>query len=317
MNRLPLVRELTAESAGSGFFLCTRKEIRPGRKGDFIGLLLQDRSGRVPAKIFDNVERLRGEFEVGDFVKVKAKGNAYNEQLELIVENIRRVHPDQDRAFGFREEDCIPSAPRPVDQMWAELQDLLGRISNPSVKALLERIIHTYEAQLRIWPAAQVVHHAYRGGFLEHVLTIARVVLSLAGEYGADRDRVVAGALLHDIGKLKELDYDTAASYSRDGRLIGHITLGVLMVRDAAHEIADFPPDLLAEIEHLIVSHHGSMDLGSPVEPMSVEAFILAMADELDATLNQVRQAIDEDPGDAEFTAYQKRLGRVLWKGRH
>ena len=316
MNRLPLVRELTAESAGSGFFLCARKEIRPGRKGEFIALLLQDRSGRVPAKIFDNVERLRGEFEVGDFVKVKGKGNVYNEQLELIVENVRRVHPDQDRAFGFREEDCIPSAPRPVEQMWAELQDLLGRISNPSVKALVERIIHTYEAQLRIWPAAQVVHHAYRGGFLEHVLTIARVGLSLAGEYGADRDLVVAGALLHDIGKLKEFDYDTAVSYSREGRFIGHITLGVLMVRDAAHEIADFPPVLLAEIEHLIVSHHGSTDLGSPVEPMSVEAFILAMADELDATLNQVRQAIEEDPGDAEFTVYQRRLGRVLWKGR-
>jgi len=200
--------------------------------------------------------------------------------------------------------------------MWAELQDLLGRVSNPSIKALVGHITRTYEAQLRIWPAAQVVHHAYRGGFLEHVLTIARVGLSLAAEYGADGDLVVAGALLHDIGKLKELDYDTAASYSRDGRLIGHITLGVLMVRDAAREIADFPPDLLAGIEHLIVSHHGSMELGSPVEPMTPEAFILAMADQLDATLNQVRQAIDEDPGEAEFTAYQKRLGRVLWKGR-
>jgi len=316
MSRLPLVRELTAESAGSGFFLCTRKEIRSGRKGDFIALLLQDKSGHVPAKVFDNVERLRGEFEVGDFVTVKAKGNVYNEQLELIVENIRRVHPDQDRAFGFREEDCVPSAPRPVDEMWAELQDLLGRISDPSVKALVEHITRAYEEQLRTWPAAQVVHHAYRGGFLEHVLTMARVGLSLAGEYGADGNLVVAGALLHDIGKLKELDYEAAASYSREGRLIGHITLGVLMVRDAAREIPGFPPELLAEIEHLIVSHHGSVDLGSPVEPMTVEAFILAAADELDATLNQVRQAIEEDPGDAEFTAYQRRLGRVLWKGR-
>ena len=316
MSRLPLVRELTAESAGSGFFLCTRKEIRPGRRGDFITLLLQDKSGHVPAKIFDNVERLRGEFEVGDFVTVKAKGNSYNEQLELIVENIRRVHPDQDRAFGFQEEDCVPAAPRPVEEMWAELQGLLGRISDPSVKALVEHITRTYEAQLRTWPAAQIVHHAYRGGFLEHVLTMARVALSLAGEYGADRDLVVAGALVHDIGKLKELDYGTAASYSREGRLVGHITLGVLMVRDAAREIPGFPPALLAEIEHLIVSHHGSMDLGSPVEPMTVEAFILAAVDELDDTLNQVRQAIEEDSGDAEFTAYQRRLGRVLWKGR-
>jgi 3'-5' exoribonuclease len=316
MSRLPLVRELTAESAGTGFFLCTRKEVRPGRKGDFIALLLQDRSGHVAAKIFDNVERARGEFEVGDFVTVKAKGNLYNEQLELIVENIRRVNPDQDRAFGFREENCILSAPRPVEEMWAELEALLGGISHPFIKALVERVAHTYEAQLRMWPAAQIIHHAYRGGFLEHILTMARVGLSLAREYGAEADLVVAGALLHDIGKLKELDYDTATSYSRDGRLVGHITLGVLMVRDAAGEIAGFPSDLLTEIEHLILSHHGSTDLGSPVEPMTVEAFILAMVDNLDATINQVRQAIQDDPGDAEFTTYHRRLGRVLWKGR-
>jgi 3'-5' exoribonuclease len=177
-------------------------------------------------------------------------------------------------------------------------------------------VAHTYEAQLRMWPAAQIIHHAYRGGFLEHILTMARVGLSLAREYGAEADLVVAGALLHDIGKLKELDYDTATSYSREGRLVGHITLGVLMVRDAAGEIAGFPSDLLTEIEHLILSHHGSTDLGSPVEPMTVEAFILATVDNLDATINQVRQAIQDDPGDAEFTAYHRRLGRVLWKGR-
>jgi 3'-5' exoribonuclease len=121
--------------------------------------------------------------------------------------------------------------------------------------------------------------------------------------------------LLHDIGKLQELAYDGTTRYSREGRLVGHITLGAIMVRDAALATDNFPPGLLTEIEHLIVSHHGSKDLGSPVEPMTVEAFILAMADDLDAKIHQVRQATAEDASEGEFTAYHQRLGRVLWKG--
>jgi 3'-5' exoribonuclease len=141
------------------------------------------------------------------------------------------------------------------------------------------------------------------------------VATALADAYQANRDVVIAGALLHDIGKLQELTYETATSYSREGNLLGHISLGLIMVRDASRAIPDFPPELLAQIEHIVLSHHGSMDFGSPVEPMTVEAFILSMADDLDAKINQVRQAITDDTGEGEFTAYHPRIGRVLYKG--
>ncbi len=315
-SQLPRIRELTDDATGTGFFYCAQKELRVGRNGEFISLMLQDATGRIPAKIFDGVDRLRSEFDAGEFVKVRARANRYNDQLQLVVENIRRVSPDQDRAAGFREEDCIPSSPRPAGEMWAELEALIGRVKDPFISALLVRVVARFEDRLRIWPAAQSVHHAYRGGFLEHVLKIAEVSVSLARAYGANEDLAVAGALLHDIGKLEELDYDiAAASYSSQGQFVGHIALGVVIVRDEARQIEGFPASLQNQIEHLVVSHHGSREFGSPIEPLTVEAFILATADNLDATINQVRQAVEDDTGDAEFTAYHRRLGRVLWKG--
>ena len=312
---LPSIRQLTADSAGVGFFLCTQKDVRPGRNGEFLSLMLQDATGRIVARVFDDVERLKGAFEAGEFVKVRARANVYNDRLQLIVENIRRVHLEQDREEGFREEDCVISSARPVDEMWTELQERVAGVGNPFVRRLLEAIVAANETKLRVWPAAQTLHHAYRAGFLEHVLQMAAVGDMLARAYHADADLILAGALLHDIGKLQELDYDLATSYSRDGRLLGHIMLGTALVGDAAAAVEGFPPELLTQIQHLILSHHGRLEFGSPVAPMTVEAFILSFVDDLDAKINMVRLAIRDDTGDGEFTAYHAKLERVLWKG--
>ena len=200
--------------------------------------------------------------------------------------------------------------------MWAELATLLEQVRDPHIRVLLNRIVADHGTELREWPAAQQIHHAYRGGLLEHKLKMAEVGRFLARAYGANDDLVFAGVLLHDIGKLQELRYEAGgASYTRDGNLIGHIGLGLVLVRDMINGIAGFPDDLRAQIEHLIVSHHGTREHGSPVEPKTIEAFILAMVDELDTRINQVRRAIRDDQGDEEFTAWHKRLGRVLYKG--
>jgi len=315
-NMLPPIRQLTADSSGVGFFLCTQKDVRPGRNGEFLSLTLQDATGRIVARVFDDVERLKGSFEAGEFVKVRARANLYNDRLQLIVENIRRVHAEQDRKEGFREEDCVMSSARPVEEMWTELQERVAAVRNPFIKRLLDAIVAANETRLRVWPAAQTLHHAYRGGFLEHVLQMAAVGDMLATAYQANADVILAGVVLHDIGKLQELDYDLATSYSREGRLLGHIMLGTKVVSDAAAAIEGFPPDLLTEIQHLILSHHGRLEFGSPVTPMTVEAFILSFVDDLDAKINMVRQAIRDDSGDGEFTAYHSKLERVFWKGR-
>jgi 3'-5' exoribonuclease len=315
--RLPRLAALTADTEGWGFFLCTAKELRTGRSGgEFLIFTLQDSSGQIMAKVLDNVTRFQGEFEAGEFVRAAGTTTIYNGHLQLLVSSIRRVHPEQDRLEGFREDECVLSAPRPIDEMWAELTDRVRAVADHHLRVLLSRILADHEPQLREWPAAQVIHHAYRGGFLEHIVKMAEVGTSVARAYDADADLVLAGVILHDIGKLQELAYEGGAiSYTREGNLVGHIGLGLLLVREAAAGVSGFPLELRTQLEHLVLSHHGSREHGSPVEPKTIEAFILAAVDELDARVNQVRRAVREDASEGEFTAWNKRLGRVLYKG--
>ena len=313
--RLPFVRALSPELDGWGFFLCTQKDVRQGRGGDlFIQLSLQDKTGLIRGRVLNEAARLRDEFDNGDFVKVQGRTDLFNGRVQLLVERIRRINLDQDEAQGFREEDCVLCAPRSVEEMWAELQRLIQHVRDPHVRELLRKVTTEHEAKLRIWPAALTVHHAYRGGFLEHILSVARSALVLGAAYGANQDLLTAGALLHDIGKLEELDYDRTTAYSRDGNLVGHVTLGIILVRTVMMSIPEFPDIIRSQIEHLIVSHHGHKEFGAPVEPMTIEAMILSASDDLDAKINQVKQALAED-GEGEFTPYHARLGRVLWRG--
>jgi len=314
MTRLPRIVDLEASSSGWGFFLCARKEVRAGRSGAYLALVLQDVSGEIRAKVFQDVDVLREEFGPGEFVKIQAKGNSFNQHLELVIEKIRRVLPDRDALDGFREEDCIPCAPRPAEEMWSELLARIEEVQQPQLRELLSRLTTKHADRLRTWPAARQVHHAYRGGLLEHVLKMIEVASFLAGRYDARRDLLIAGAILHDIGKVKELSYDVITEYTVEGNLVGHIAIGIGMLRDTICELPDFPPSLAIELEHLILSHHGSRDLGSPVEPMTIEAFILAAVDDLDAKIHQIRRHIADDDSEGPFTSYHRRLERVFLK---
>jgi 3'-5' exoribonuclease len=313
--RLPRIADLDESSSGWGFYVCARKERRTDRAGaEFLAVVLQDMSGQIAAKVFDDVDAVQCEFDVGEFVRVEGRGTRHHQKLELLIEKIRRVDEATDRQEGFREEDCIPCAPRPIEDMWQELGSRVARARNLWVRQLLTAILDRYGERLRIWPAALTVHHAYRGGLLEHILKLAETGEAMAAAYGADTDLLLAGALLHDVGKIDELGYDGVTSYSLHGNLLGHITIGVMMVREAAAAIDGFPEDLRTRIEHMVVSHHGERELGSPVEPMTAEAFILSSLDDLDATLHQVRRHVQDDRGEGDFTVYHPRLGRVLLK---
>lgn len=313
MPRLPRVAEIDGSSNGSGYFLCARKERRAGRSGPFLVLVLQDVSGAIDAKVFNDIDSVAAEFDAGEFVAVQGKGNVFNGRLELVVDRIRRVIPS-DATAGFREEDCIPASKRPIEEMWAELTSRIGSVEDARIRRLLEHVAERHRDRLRIWPAARQVHHAYRGGLLEHVLKIMEIAVHLADSYGLRRDFIIAGALLHDIGKLEELTYDPAIDYSLEGNLLGHIVIGARMLREAIAEVGEIPIELAFELEHMVLSHHGSKDLGSPVKPMTAEAMVLAAADDLDAKLQQVRQHVADDTSPGRFTSYHRYLERVLLK---
>src|SRR5262245_13737620 len=296
MARFPRIADLSPTVTGWGFFPCTRKESRTGRTGSpYLEIGLQDASGEARAKVFQDVETVTLEFDAGEFVKAQGRSNVYQGRTEIVIDKIRRVMPERDATDGFREEDCIRCAPRPVDEMWTELTARIDNVQDQKLRALLARIVATHADRLRIWPAARNVHHAYRSGLLEHILQIMKVALFLADEYGARRDLLIAGALLHDIGKLREMSYETTTEYTVEGNLVGHIVIGVGMLHDAVRDEPGVPSELVTELEHLIVSHHGSHEHGSPIVPKTVEAFLLAEVDNLDAKLHQIRQTLDED----------------------
>jgi 3'-5' exoribonuclease len=314
MARLPRIADIDGSAAGDGFFLCARKERRTGRNGaPFLVLLLQDASGEIDAKVFQDVELVDPQFDAGEFVAVQGRGQLYNRRLELVLDRVRRVIPDDTR-LGFREEDCVPCSPRPLAEMWAELGARLDSVSDPHIRSLLWRLVHTHGDRLQVWPAARQIHHAYRGGLLEHILKIMEMVVALADGYALRRDLLIAGALLHDIGKLRELDYGGTIDYSVEGNLLGHIAIGAAILRDAVRETPGFPAALALELEHLILSHHGQKELGSPVTPMTAEAIALAAADDLDAKMHQVRRHLAGDRSEGPFTAYHRHLERVLLK---
>jgi len=315
MARLPRIADLEPNTSGWGFFLCSRKETRTGRTGSaFLEVSLQDVSGEIRAKVFQDVENVTLEFDAGEFVKAQGRSNLYQGRTELILDKIRRVMPERDAAEGFSEADCIRCAPRPIDDMWAELLARVDSVQDPALRALLSSMVARHADRLRIWPAARNIHHAYRSGLLEHILQIMKVSLFLADEYGARRDLLIAGALLHDIGKVRELSYDTATDYTVEGNLVGHIVIGVGMLQDAVREQPGLPAELVTELEHLILSHHGAQELGSPVVPKTLEAFLLAAVDDLDAKLHQVRQHLADDDSPGRFTSMHKRLERSLLK---
>ncbi len=313
--RLPPIAEIDGAASGWGFFLCSQKDLRPTKNGgSYLSLMLQDATGEIAGKVFDGADSLNTQFNKGDFVKIQARGNVFKQQVELVIENVRRVNAAKDAVDGFREEDCIPSSPRPLTEMWQELQGRIAAVKRPELRALLERIVATHGDRLRIWPAAVTVHHAYRGGLLEHLLKIMEVGTFLADAYHVDRDMIVAGAVLHDLGKTEELTYEGATGYSIAGNLVGHIAIGLGMLRDAIREDPSFPNDLRLALEHIVLSHHGARENGSPVLPLTLEAFIFATADDLDAKMFQLRKHIADDDGDGPFTQYSKRLDRVLFK---
>jgi 3'-5' exoribonuclease len=303
-----------AGDAVQGFALVRRRDLRQDKSGrDYLDLELADASGTIAAKAWSDSQALSQSFAAHDYVKFRGQVQSYKEQLQLKLDNCRRVI-EADRREGFDEALLVPSTKEDIDALWQRLEGLLeAHLTRPPVQRLVAETLAVHGAALRVHPAAKAIHHAYRGGLLEHVVSMLGLAVRICDHYPElDRDLVVVGVLFHDLGKLLELGAMPVNDYTPVGRLVGHIILGRDLLRERAAAIPEFPEDLRLQLEHLVLSHQGRKEFGSPVEPMTPEAIVLHMVDDLDSKLAVLRALKDNARGAAGFV-WARSLDRFVW----
>jgi 3'-5' exoribonuclease len=296
-----------------GFFAAVSKQVRTNREGGrYFALILGDRTGQIDGRMWEIAEA--GEFEPGDVVKVRGEVCRFNERLQIKVEKIRRA-----AAGEYELSDFVPQSQRDIGEMWAELEAWVASFGDPDLKALLEAFLHDPEIarELREAPAAKGLHHAWIGGLLEHILSLMGMAELAARHYPeVNRDLLLTGVVLHDIGKLRELRWGTSFDYTMEGQLLGHITIGIGMIEQKIAGIPNFPAAKRLLVEHLVLSHHGEYEYGSPKLPMTAEAVLLHYLDNLDAKMQTVRSELAraEAAGRAgdEMTDWVRALERPL-----
>jgi 3'-5' exoribonuclease len=310
----PYVNEVEPNRVITTSFLVHSKEIRQKKTGElYLSLLLGDRTGDLDAKMWDNVGEVVEAFDRDDFVKVKGLIQVFHNRPQLTVHKLRRMDESE-----VDYADYFPCSRRDPEEMWKELRGIVAALGNPHLKALLEAMLDDEDVarRLRRAPAAKQIHHAFLGGLLEHVLSLCALARLTAGHYGnVDYDLLVTGVVLHDIGKIYELNYERGFSYSSEGQLLGHIQIGLRMVAEKLRGIPDFPPTLRALVEHMILSHHGQLEFGSPKLPQFPEALLLHYLDDMDSKMECMRALIANDRQlEGCFTPYNAALERAALK---
>jgi 3'-5' exoribonuclease len=301
-------------------FLVADKQLRANRQGNFyLHLELRDKSGSVGARLWNATEGLARTFEPGDFLQARGKIQIFQGALQVILSHIEPIDPST-----ISPEDFLPQTTQNVAKLTARLRELLLGVGNPHLRALVECFLIDDEflRKFTTAPAGIKNHHAYHAGLLEHVVTLLTIADRISDLYpDVDRDLLMTGIFLHDIGKIDELSYDRAFGYTDEGQLLGHLVMGVEMLRDKVKQSADltgepFPAELLLRLKHMIVSHHGTLEFGSPKVPMTPEAIALHHLDNLDAKIHTFTREIRDDPcRDTSWTPYQQNLGRRIFKG--
>ncbi len=293
-------------------FVVAVKQVKPKKTGEpYLALTLADRSGQIEAKMWDNVADCIDAFEQDHFVKVKGLINKYNHRFQLTIHKLRRL---QDSEIDFA--DYLPKTTKDIDELWRTLAEFVDAFQDLHLKALIRAFMDDREIAeaYRCAPAAKTLHHAYIGGLLDHVVSLCRLCDLVCRNYPqVNRDLLLTGAFLHDIGKIHELTYNRAFSYTTRGQLLGHMVIELEMLQEKLHLFPNFPAELKTLVEHLIISHHGEYEFGSPKLPMFPEALMLHYLDDLDSKIESMRahferEAAQENP----WTSYNASLGRPL-----
>ena len=314
----PVVKELKPNENITAVFLVQAKEIRQKRTGEpYLSLTLSDRSGELDSKMWDNVAEVMDTFERDDFVKVRGLLQIYNSRPQFTVHKLRRI---DDAEVDFA--DFFPASVHDPAVMWQQLRGIVAALDNRHIRDLLDAFLDDPDISTRykVAPAAKTIHHAFRSGLLEHVMSLLTLAKMVGPHYAmVDMNLLIAGVVLHDIGKIYELSYDRGFGYSAEGQLVGHISIAIRMLNDKLRAFPDFPVPLRNLIEHLVLSHHGRLEFGSPKLPIFPEALLLHYLDDMDSKMECMRALIEKEPqAEGLFTAWCAPLERTaLRKSRY
>ncbi len=294
-------------------FLVAQKELREGTKDFYLRLKLVDKTGSIVANVWNNAKRIADHFNEGDVVKIQAMVISYKSQLQLTISKIK-VADDAE----YDISDFIASTKKDMTKLADEFFGFIDEMKNENLKMLMKNIFEDKEffAKFAKSPAAKTWHHNYVGGLLEHSVSVAKICNFVSDMYPVDKDLLIAGALLHDVGKVYEYNFKTMIEFTTMGRLVGHICIGDQMINDAAHKMNNFPENTLIKLRHLILSHHGEYEKAAARLPQTLEAIVLHMADNLDAQSVGVTQLIEGVQGsNAEWTEYDRLNNRYFYIG--
>jgi 3'-5' exoribonuclease len=338
------VHALKEKEAVHTVFRVGKKARHAGRSGKgFLALTLQDRTGEVDARIFENVEAAEAAFAEGDFLLVQGHTITWQKKLQVVIDQLEKLDPTPLDPAEFTPaapapESAEAAAPAPTErtektekerpeqpargggqgaQHVQHIREIAGRVHDAHVRALMFAFLDdpSIAEPLKVAPAAKGIHHAYRGGLAEHLHSVMRLAHRMADHYPqADRDLLVAGALLHDILKVKEISPEKGFEYTDEGRLVGHITMTAQAIREKASRLEGFPSLLEQHLTHIVISHHGQLEWGSPKLPMTLEAMLVHMIDSIDSRVASWLEIMQKDPND-KWTENARLYDRHLWKG--
>jgi 3'-5' exoribonuclease len=314
------VNQFGHQEAVDQVFLASMKQLRPNRNGNlYLQVELSDRTGTLSARMWNASESDYRNFDDGDFVRVEGSTQLYQGAIQLIATNIHKAKNEE-----IDHADFMPLTPAAIDRLALRLAEMLRSLGNPHLRNLAECFLldEEFMRKLTRCPAGVKNHHAYVGGLLEHIVNLMEVATRIVGCYPAiDRDLLVMGCFVHDLGKIDELSYERGFAYTDEGQLVGHLVMAIGLLEGKVREAERLsgepvPTEAVLRLKHMIVSHHGQYEFGSPKLPMTLEAVALHQLDNLDAKLHNFAQQMREDPNvESPWTHFHPHLGRKLFKG--
>lgn len=315
MKKAVFLKDIKAGDKVNDFFLIAEKNSAFSQKGTpYLNIRLKDRTGEMDAKVWENVEKLDQACKKGDYVFVRSRAVTYRNAVQLSLLDIRPALPEE-----IDPLDYFPTIEGDIEVLYEELRTYIDGVQDPYLNLLLHAFFDDahFGEMFKRAPAAKGFHHNCLGGLLEHTLSVVRLIDFVLNHYsGMKRDLAIAGGILHDVGKVYEFSYNGLVDYTDEGRLIGHITMGVEMINEKISTIDGFPPQMALELRHIVLSHHGALEFGSPKRPKTLEALIVHQIDDLDAKVNAFQEFIKDSPDSSSpWTPYHRLLDRYIYRG--